>query len=107
MSNITTTEVSTKPNKDAEAITTNLSIDWDGMEVNDIRELAQQALVVKLQSAWRKSGVPAGDHTVKAVDHKIGVRAPRVKLSLEQQIAQLPADQRAALIAAIQSKLGQ
>jgi hypothetical protein len=100
-------EITTKANKDSAAITTNLTIDWEGMTEGDLKELAQQALVVKLQSAWRKNGIPEGDLTVKAVDHKVGVRAPRVKLTIEQQIAQLPAEQRAALIAALQAKLSQ
>lgn len=73
----TQTTVKTKPDARAEAITTNLTIDWDGMTEEDTRALAQQALIVKLQSGWRNGTIPTGDHEVKATDFRVGVRAPR------------------------------
>jgi hypothetical protein len=95
----TNTEVATRPAAGAEAVTTNLTINWEGMSEDDIRALAQQALVVKLQGMWRKSTIPAGDHTVNAVDHKVGVRrAPQPK-DLATLLAALSPEDRAALLA--------
>ena len=89
--NETKAEITTKADARSEKVVTNLTIDWTGMSADDVQALAQQALVVKLQSAWRANGIPAGEHTVKASDHKIGVRAPRkpvdVKKALETYIA--------------------
>ena len=101
----TTTEITTRPEAGAEGIVTNLTIDWDGMTEEDTRALAQQALVVKLQSAWRKNGIPAGDHTVKAVDHKVGARAPRTKLTPEQLVKALSPEEQANLLAKLQAML--
>jgi hypothetical protein len=98
-------EVETRPSAGADAIVTNLSINWEGMTEEDVRTLAAQALVVKLQGNWRKNGIPAengipaGDHEVKAVDFKPGTRAPRQKLTVEQMLAALGAEERAALLA--------
>ena len=69
------------------------------MEAEDIRALAQQALIVKLQGNWRKGDIPTGDHTVNAVDYKIGVRAARTPASLSTMIEKLSDAERAALIA--------
>ena len=54
----TTVEVDTRPSAGAEAVTTNLTIDWADMSPEDVQALAQQALVVKLQGKWRKDGIP-------------------------------------------------
>lgn len=97
--NVTTAEVETRPAAGADAIVTNLTIDWEGMSLEDTRTLAAQALVVKLQGSWRKNGIPSGEYTVKAVDHRPGVRAPRTKQSLEQMIAALSPEAKAALLA--------
>jgi hypothetical protein len=99
MNNVTKIEVDTKANKDAESVKTNLSIDWTGMEPSDIQALAQQALIVKLQGNWRKNGIPAGNHEVKAVDFKVGVRAKREPQTLESLLQKLSAEERAALLA--------
>lgn len=95
----TATTIETKANKEAEAVKTELTIDWDGMTEDDIRALAQQALIVKLQSGWRKNGIPAGAVTIKAVDHKVGVRAPRSAPDLATMIRSLSDEDRAALLA--------
>lgn len=99
MNATTNVEVDTRPAAGAEAVTTNLTIDWADMSPEDIQALAQQALVVKLQGKWRKDGIPAGDATVKAADYKIGVRAPRTKQTLDQMLDALSPAERAALIA--------
>lgn len=95
----TTTEVATKQAAGAEAVTTNLTIDWEGMTDADLQALAQQALIVKAQGNWRKNGIPAGDHTIKAADYKVGVRrAPQPK-DLATMIAALSPEEKAALLA--------
>lgn len=95
----TNIEVDTRANKDADSVKTNLTIDWDGCTEDDLRAMAQQALIVKLQGAWRKNGIPAGDHTVKAADYKVGVRAKREPASLDAMLQKLSAEDRAALLA--------
>lgn len=97
--NTTTVEVSTKANKAAEAVTTNLTIDWSDMTTDEIRELAQQALVVKLQSNWRNNDIPVGDHTVKAAEHKVGTRAARKPTDVMSLIAKMSPEERNALLA--------
>ena len=95
----TWTKVETRPQAGQQAIETALTIDWSDMTAEDVQALAQQALIVKLQSQWRKNGIPAGECTVKAADHKIGVRAPKTKQTLEQMLAALSPEERAALVA--------
>ena len=99
MNNETKIEVDTKANKDAESVKTNLTIDWSEMSTDDVQALAQQALIVKLQGAWRKNGIPDGDFTVKASDHKIGVRAKREPASVESLLQKLSPEERQALLA--------
>lgn len=94
----TTIEVDTRPSAGAESVKTNLSIDWTGCTEDALRAMAQQALVVKLQGAWRKNGIPSGDHTIKAADYKVGVRAKREPASLESMLQKLdPAERKAVL----------
>ncbi len=97
--NETKAEITTKADARSEKVVTNLTIDWTGMSADDVQALAQQALVVKLQSAWRANGIPAGEHTVKAADHKIGVRAPRKPADIATLINKLTPEERAALLA--------
>ena len=99
MNTNTTTEVTTRPAAGAEAVTTNLTVNWEGMTPDDIQALAQQALIVKLQGKWRKDGIPNGDATVNAVDYKIGTRAPKGKPDLATMIAKLSPEEKAALLA--------
>lgn len=98
----TTTEVATKQNAGGEAVTTNLTIDWEGMTEDDVRALAQQALIVKLQGGWRKNGIPNGDFTVLATEHKVGVRAPRGPVDPVKLVATLSDEQKAALLKMLQ-----
>ena len=95
----TVTEVKTKPDARAEAVTTNLTINWEGMTEDDVRALAQQALVVKIQGGWRKNGIPAGDHEVNAADFRAGVRAPRSAPDIAALIGKLSPEEKAALLA--------
>lgn len=95
----TNIEVDTRPSAGADSVKTQLTIDWDGCSEDDLRAMAQQALIVKLQSSWRKNGIPEGEHTVKAADYKVGVRAKREPASLEAMLAKLSKEDREALLA--------
>lgn len=101
--NVTFHEVDTKPSKDGEAIRTNLSINWEGMAPEDIRALAAAHLIVKAQVKFRNDGIPSGDHTVNAVDYKVGVRAPRQAPDVFKLVPNLSDEQRAALLAQLQA----
>lgn len=96
----TTTNVSTRPAAGAEPVKTELTLDWTGMSEDDLKALAQQALIVKLQGSWRKGGIPTST-TVLVSDHKVGTRAP--KKSLTEQLSSLSAAERAELIAKLTS----
>jgi hypothetical protein len=93
----TRASVSTKANKEStEAVKTALIINWEGCTVEEIQAMAQQALIVKLQSGWRKNGIPE-TVTVKAADHKVGVRTPGK--SILEKVAAMTAEQKAELLA--------
>lgn len=103
MNNTTTTTVDTRPAAGADAVTTNLTIKWDGLTTEEIQQLAQQALIVKLQAKWRKDGIPSGDHEVNAADYRPGVRAAKQPVSVEKLISAMTPEQRAALLAKLAS----
>lgn len=104
MQNETRASVSTKATKDAaEAVKTALIINWEGCTVEEIQAMAQQALIVKLQSGWRKNGIPESV-TVKAADHKVGVRAKKSALeTVTAALSSLTPEQKAELLAALQA----
>jgi hypothetical protein len=99
MQNETRASVSTKATKDGESIRTSLVINWEGCTVEEIQAMAQQALIVKLQSGWRKNGIPESV-TVKAADHKVGQRAPAK--SILEKVATLTPEQKAELLKMLQ-----
>lgn len=101
MNTITNREVSTKPDARAESVTTALTLNWEGMTDEEIRALAEQALVVKLQGKWRKDGIPA-EATVNVVDHKIGTRAPRGPVNILDAVDKMTPEEKAKLLALLQ-----
>lgn len=101
--NTTHHDVKTKANARAEAVETKLTINWAEMEREDLIALAAQTLVIKLQSAWRNSTIPAGEHTVQAHEHKVGVRAPRKPTDLFAAAAKMSPEERAKLLAMLQA----
>ena len=103
MQTTTSTTVDTRPEAGAQAITTNITISWAGLTSDEVQQLAQQALIVKLQAKWRKDGIPSGDHTVNAVDYRPGVRAAKQPASVEKLIAAMSPEQRAMLLAKLAS----
>lgn len=99
MNNITSRKVSTKPDARSEAQVTMLTIDWEGISPEEIRAMAEQALVVKLQGNWRKNGIPA-EVTVKAADYKPGTRhAATGKGNILAAIEKMTPEEKAALLA--------
>ena len=98
----TNTEVTTRPAAGAEPVKTNLTLNWDGMTEEDLRALAQQALIVKLQANWRKNSIPT-EATVNVVDHKVGTRAPRTAKELD--IGSLTPEQKQALVEKLMASL--
>lgn len=102
----TNVEVDTKESKDSASIATQLTIKWDGMTVEDVKALAQQALIVKLQGAWRKNGIPEGEHVVNAADYKVGTRAKREPMTAEAALNKLPEAERIALVRSMMEKMG-
>ena len=95
----TQTTVKTKPDARSEAVITNLTINWEGMTEDDVRALAQQALVVKVQGQWRAGDIPVGDHELKAADYKVGVRAPRGPVDPIATFKKMTPEQQAEFLA--------
>ena len=102
----TTTEVTTRADAQSEPVKTNLTLNWDGMTEDDLRALAQQALIVKLQGSWRKNGIPS-EITVNVVEHKVGTRAARGPVNIAAAVEKMDAGERAALLEKLQKMLGQ
>ena len=102
----TSTNIQTKVNKDATAVTTALTINWDGVSQEDMQKMAQQALIVKLQGNLRRdeNGIPT-ELTVNASDYKVGTRVAKAKVDPLAAIMALPSDERAAFIAKLQESL--
>jgi hypothetical protein len=71
------------------AVPTALTIDWTGMTEAGYQSFAAGALTIKLQSGWRKNGVPAALE-VKAVEHLPGTRAKAP--TLEQLVESAKSD---------------
>ncbi len=80
-----------------EPIKTKLVIDWDGLTDDEMRAMAQAALIVKWQGNARTNGIPATAE-IKATDYKIGVRTPKKVLTIEEQLAALSPAERKALV---------
>lgn len=101
----TSHEVSTKPEASAASVETALTINWDGMEQSDIIALAAQSLIIKWQGRVRKEGVIPTEASINAVDHKIGVRAPRGPVNLVAAFGKLSPEERAAMLEKLQASL--
>ena len=100
--------VATKQDKDSDAKETILTIDFEGCPSSTIRALAVQALIVKLQGAWRKGSIP-GKVAVNMKDYAPGTRHAAASMTPEQALATVKAEalgdkaKRAALIAELQA----
>jgi len=65
--------VSTKPEKNLAAKKTTLTVNWQDCPQSVVRALATQQLIVKLQSNWRKHGIPE-KFTANVADYGPGTR---------------------------------
>jgi len=68
-----THEVSTKVDKDTDAKTTVLTVNWPDGQNPTVQSMAAGWLIVKLQTGWRKNGIPA-KLEVDALEHAPGSR---------------------------------
>lgn len=102
MNNETRVTTSTKADAKAEAIKTNVILNWEDCSPEEIRALAQQALIVKLQGGWRRNGIPT-EVTVNVKDHKAGARAPKAAPDILALIQKMSPEDRAKAIAALQA----
>lgn len=102
MSNETRVTTSTKADAKSEAIKTSVILNWDDCSADEIRALAQQALIVKLQGGWRRNGIPA-EVTVNVNEHKAGVRTPKSAPDILALINKMNPEDRAKAIAALQA----
>ena len=92
--------ISTKVDKDADAVRTDLTIDLTGLTQDDVAEYACMHLVVKRQDTYRRAGkIPAKDTFVVP---KPGVRTAE---SVEDRIARMTPEEKAALIASLQAQM--
>lgn len=77
---------------------TELTIDWEGMTPEGYQAFAAQALTIKLQSSWRKAGIPAKAQ-VRAIEHLPGTRAKAPTLEQLVQGAKNDPELKAKLLA--------
>ena len=96
--NVTNLDTSTKQAGDLPPVRTQVSINWEGMERNDLIALAQQTLIIKLQASWRraKEGIPSSV-TVNAADHKVGVRKTKKPIDIMELAKRATPEELAAL----------
>lgn len=60
----------------------NVTIDWTGMTVRELQELAQRSIVIREQNNNRLKGVvPPKEYSIKAVDFRVGVEAELSELA--------------------------
>lgn len=111
MNNITKCSASTRINGDKEngefvneKVTTNITFDWSDVTVDELRALAQPALIIRKQAEYRNDGtIPTNDdvRVRDMIDHK-RERKARDPLAIAMS---LPDDERAALVEQLQRSL--
>lgn len=99
-----TRNVTTKPDKDGKPVNTALTFDFTGCTPEILQAYTMQALTVRRQSHWRSKGqtIPAKE-TVIVKDHVPGMRA--APQSAEQMLANMSAEDRAALLKKYEAEL--
>jgi hypothetical protein len=96
-----TFKVSTKPDKDSAAVQTSLTIDFEGVSEEILREIATSAIVIKWQGQVRKNGIPASA-TIRALDYRPGTRIQSGPVSfaqLSELVTRMTAEEKAVLLA--------
>ena len=100
MNDVTNTEVNTRIETGSEKVTTNLTINWDGLTLEETRELAAQSIVIKWQGQRRAEKSIPTESTLQATDYKLGVRAPRKPKTFADLWAAMSKEEQAAFLAA-------
>lgn len=98
MENVTKRDVATRMDKESKKVTTHVTFNWSDVSPDEIRAMAEQALTVKLQSTWRRNGIPTGDVTIMVREHKPGTRNVTAKdpvAAIKQLWEKLTPEQRA------------
>ena len=91
--------ISTKPDADGDAVKTKLSIDCSHLTEADLFEIVVSAAVIKWQAKARKmSEIPA------AATYVVPKPGTKVAMSIEDRIATLSKEDRAALIDKLMSE---
>ena len=90
--------IATKINARSDAKNTQLTIDWENMTEDDLRELARQTIVIKVQAAWRRAEAIPQTATIKAHDYRVGTRNSAPQPTVEEMLARLSPEERAALL---------
>ena len=83
--------ISTKLDKDSDAVSTTLEINWDGCTEEVLRRFATAALIVKLQARFRSQKQVPSTITVNAVEMAPGTRGPKAS-PIETLLAQAKND---------------
>jgi hypothetical protein len=83
----------------------NVTIDWTGMTEEDVQKLAQRSLIIRKQNADRVKGVvPKDSYTVKAIEYKIGARAPAEPVDIRSLLEKLSPAEALALLQEVAAK---
>ena len=86
-------KVSTKVNKDSDAVKTILELDFNDTTREELVELATKSAIIMCQAEWRVDGIPA-TATVNVHELCNRERKARVKLTPEQTFERMsPSDQ--------------
>lgn len=99
--------VTTRESESSPAVQTTLTVDWTDCTDDMLKRIAHGAIVIRVQSKWRKNGIPESA-TVRAVDYVPGTRhapAPATVTvdKLVSMSAGLSAIDREALLARLEA----
>lgn len=95
MNDKTITEVNTRVESGSEKVTTNLTINWDGLTLEETRELAAQSIVIKWQGQRRAEKSIPETAELNATDYKLGTRAPRKPADIMTLWAKMSPEEKA------------
>jgi hypothetical protein len=83
----------------------NVTIDWTGITDEDMQALAQRSIIIKKQNADRLNEViPPTSYTIKAVDFRIGARAPKQPVDIRDLLAKLSPEEAVKLLEEVMGK---
>ena len=97
--------IATKVNARSEAKNTELTIDWENMNEDELRELARQTIVIKVQAAWRRAETIPETATIKAHDYRVGARNSAPQPTVEEMLARLSPEELAHVMSRFGGRL--